>query len=93
MHARRWVYPTIGHWAVQAALGIPNIRTLKVMAQERLRTAWLRRCRNSPPFAEPRVSLRRSQEKAEVTPAILLRTIMFLSNKTRKISIIQTGGY
>ena len=30
MHARRLVYPTIGHWAVQAALGVTNICTLKV---------------------------------------------------------------
>jgi hypothetical protein len=30
MHARHWVYPTFGHWGVQAALGIPNLRPLKV---------------------------------------------------------------
>jgi hypothetical protein len=33
MHARRWVYPTFGHGGVQAALGIPNLRPLKVNIQ------------------------------------------------------------
>ena len=30
MHARRLVYLTIGHLAVQATLGVPNIPTLKI---------------------------------------------------------------
>ena len=37
MHAQRLVYLTIGHWALQAALGIPNIRTLKVKEAQK----WL----------------------------------------------------
>ena len=34
MHAWRLVYSTIGHWAVQAVLGVPNIRTLNVKGQK-----------------------------------------------------------
>ena len=57
----------------------------------KVKNRWLRHCRNSPPFPEPKSSLRRSQENAEVTPAILRN--IFLSNKTRKISIIKSGGF
>jgi hypothetical protein len=31
MHARRWVHPNFGHWGVQAVLGIPNLRPLKIL--------------------------------------------------------------
>jgi len=36
MHARRSIYLTFGHWAVQAALDISNIRLLKVNQKDAL---------------------------------------------------------
>ena len=30
MHARHYIYLTVGHWGVQAALDISNIQPLKV---------------------------------------------------------------
>jgi hypothetical protein len=65
-----------------------HIVLMGVHGTRQVKNRWLRHCSDSPPFAEPKGSLRRSQEKADFTPTIILCNIIFPYNKTHKISII-----
>jgi len=66
---------------------------IRVHGISKVKNRWLKTLQKYSSVYRTQGSLRRSQENAEVTPAILLRNIIFLSKKTRKISIIKAGGY